>query len=90
MILFMIIVGFINYYFFIRDKNFLNYDFKKDTKGGAYIVIYIILLSISLIVLSIINREKIFEETRKNPQTEQTKKPTSLQSEIENWFKEKF
>lgn len=90
MILFMIIVGFINYYFFIRDKNFLNYDFQKDKKGGVYIILYIILLGILLFVLSNINREKIFEERKKNPQTEQTQKPASLQSEIENWFKEKF
>ncbi|WP_277115528.1 hypothetical protein [Chryseobacterium sp.] len=90
MILFMIIVGFINYFFFIRDKNFLNHDFQKDKKGGFYIIVYIILLGILLFVLSNINREKIFEERKKNPQTEQTQKPASLQSEIENWFKEKF
>ncbi|PXW08002.1 hypothetical protein C8D70_1196 [Chryseobacterium sp. CBTAP 102] len=90
MILFMIIVGFINYFFFIRDKNFLNYDFQKDKKGGFYIIVYIILLGILLFVLSNINREKIFEERKKNPQTEQTQKTASLQSEIENWFKEKF
>lgn len=87
---FILIIGAINHYLFVKEKKFLRFDFHKDRKGGVYIITFIIVLSASFIIIANINREKIFKERRKNPQTEQTKKPASLQSEIENWFKEKF
>ncbi|REC61488.1 hypothetical protein DRF65_14950 [Chryseobacterium pennae] len=88
MILFMIIVGCVNYYFFVRDKKFLNYGFQKDRKGGIYIIIYIFFLGISLIIVSNINREKIFEERRKNPTIENTGNRKSLIGDIVKWFEE--
>lgn len=86
MILFMVIVGCVNYFFFIRKKKFLNYGFQKDRKGGIYIVIYIIFLCISLLILANINRTKIFEERRKNPPVEEVEKKPSLEGEIRKWF----
>lgn len=89
MILFMVIMGCINYYFFVRDKKFLNFDFQKDKKGGIFIITYIIFLGISLIILSNINREKIFEERRRNPQIEKTETRKSLIGDIIKWFEDK-
>lgn len=67
----MIVIGIINYYYFVKQKKFLNYNFQKDRKGGRYIIIFIIFLGISFITLANINRKKIFEERRRNPLIEQ-------------------
>lgn len=88
MILFMLIVGCFNYYFFIRQKNFLNYGFQKDKRGGIYIAIYIIFLGFFLLIVSNINREKIFEERRRNPTLEKTEKRKSLIGDIIKWFED--
>lgn len=85
MVLFMVITGFINYYFFIRDEKFLNYGFQKDKKGGVYIIIYMIFLGISLIIISNINRKKIFEERRRNLSIEQIEPGKSLIGDIVKW-----
>ncbi|MDN3694663.1 hypothetical protein QWZ06_21520 [Chryseobacterium tructae] len=84
MILFMVIIGFINYYFFVKDKRFLEYGFQKDKKGGVYIIITLIFLGISLLILSNVNREKIFGKKR-NPLIEQ-RESSSLEGKIRRWF----
>ncbi|WP_123947359.1 hypothetical protein [Chryseobacterium pennae] len=90
MILFMVIIGFINYYFFVKDKRFLKYGFQKDRKGGIYIIIIFIFLGISLLILSNVNREKIFKERRENPSIEQIERRPSLEGKIRKWFEETF
>lgn len=88
MILFMVVIGWGNYYFFIKKKEFLNYGFQKDRKGGIYIIIYISSLVALLLILSNINRKKIFEEKKKSPPIEQIEKRPSLEGKIRKWFEE--
>lgn len=62
MILFMVSVGWINHYIFVRKRTFLKYDFKNDNKGGFLIVAYIILSFILVLIVGQLNRERIFKE----------------------------
>lgn len=89
-IMFFILIGLINYYFFVRKKKFLNFDFHKDKKGGIYIVTFIIVLSTSFIILANINREKIFKERNKDLQIRETEKRPSLEGKIRKWLEENF
>jgi len=64
-IAFMAIIGFLNYWFFIKDKKFLNYNFKTDKKGGYAIIGFMVLLACIFIFIVNKNREKIFAEREK-------------------------
>jgi len=85
---FMIAIGIINYFFFVRSKKFLSYDFQKDRHGGWLIVVFIVVLGGAFITLSNVNRKKVFEERKKKPQIEQTEKRESLEGKIRKWFNE--
>ena len=89
-IMFFIFIGLINYYFVVRKKKFLSFNFHKDRKGGIYIITFIIALSVSFIILANINREKIFKERRENPSIEQIERRPSLEGKIRKWFEETF
>ena len=56
------IIGFVNYWFFIRERKFVNYNFKTDKKGGFVIIGFIAILALSFVFIANKNREKIFEE----------------------------
>lgn len=60
-ILVMVLLGIVNYYLFIRPKKFLDYDFKKDFKGGVLIILFLLIVVISFILIANYNRAKIFE-----------------------------
>jgi amino acid permease len=62
LIFFMIILGLINYVFFIKDKKFMNYNFKTDKTGGYTIIGLVVLLALSFVFIANKNREKIFKE----------------------------
>jgi hypothetical protein len=64
-ILYMVVVGFLNYWFFIKGKKFLNYNFKTDKKGGYAIIGFITILALSFVFIANKNREKIFKEREK-------------------------
>lgn len=64
-IILMAIIGFLNYWFFIKDKKFLNYNFKTDKKGGYAIIGFIVLLALAFVFIANKNREKIFKEREK-------------------------
>ncbi len=64
-IILMATIGFLNYWFFIKDRKFLNYNFKNDKKGGYGIIGFIVLLALSFIFIANKNREKIFKEREK-------------------------
>ncbi len=64
-IVLMITIGFFNYYFFIKNKKFLNYNFKTDKEGGYAIIGFIVLLVVSFVFIANKNREKIFKEREK-------------------------
>ena len=61
----MVLVGFMNYYFFVKPKTFLNYNFKQGKKGGYAIIVFIVLLAISFVFIVNKNKEKIFQEREK-------------------------
>ncbi|MNK03811.1 hypothetical protein D3C87_216640 [compost metagenome] len=86
-IVFMVIVLCLNYIFFIKGKRFLNYNFKKDFKGGISIIFYMLFTAIMFIWVANLNRAKIFEQRRKEPLTEHTPRRPSLEGKIREWFK---
>ena len=59
------IIGFLNYWFLIKPKKFLNHNFKTDKKGGYVIVGFIVLLALMFVLIANKNREKIFKEREK-------------------------
>lgn len=64
-IIIMAIIGILNYWFFIKPKKFLNYNFKPDKKGGYAIIGFIVLLVLIFVFIANKNREKIFKEREK-------------------------
>ncbi len=64
-IIIMAIIGFLNYWFFIKPKKFLNYNFKPDKKGGYAIIGFIVFLALLFIFIANKNREKVFKEREK-------------------------
>ena len=56
------IIGFANYWFFIRERKFVNYNFKTDKKGGYAIIGFIVFLALMFVLIANKNREKIFKE----------------------------
>jgi len=79
-----------NYLFFVRKKEFLKYNFKKDKKGGWMIILYIILTFLSFIYIANLNRNKIAQEKKLLPKVEKAHKRPSLEGKIRKWFKENF
>jgi hypothetical protein len=84
MVLFMVTVGCINHYFFVRERKFLSYDFQKDRKGGFLIVAYIIFTLMLVLIVGQYNREKIFKERSGEISNEPRKE--SLEGKIRKWF----
>lgn len=62
---FAVVLWGINYYSFIKPRNFLRQDFKKDRKGGLIIIFVVLLIGILFVSGANKNREKIFQEKRK-------------------------
>jgi hypothetical protein len=83
-ILIMLIFGWINHYFFVRERKFLNYGFQKDIKGGFLIVAYLILSVFFAVTEAQFNREKIFKENVGQISNETRKE--SLEGKIRKWF----
>lgn len=59
------IIGFVNYWFFIRKRKFVNYNFKTDKKGGYTIIGFMVFLALMFVLIANKNREKIFKEREK-------------------------
>jgi hypothetical protein len=53
------IMGTMNYFLFVRGERFLDYDFKKDLKGGMLIVLYFVMTLLLFILVANQHREKI-------------------------------
>ncbi|WP_379804776.1 hypothetical protein [Flavobacterium ardleyense] len=59
---FTFVIWFLNYYLFIKPRNFLRRDFTKDRKGGLVIVCIVFFIGILFVIGANKNREKIVEE----------------------------
>lgn len=81
---FIIVIGFINHYLFVRERKFMKYGFQKDKKGGVLIISFIIAFGILFIVFANINREKIFKERAGKISNEPRKE--SLEGKIRKWL----
>ncbi|OWP82983.1 hypothetical protein BWK59_12965 [Flavobacterium davisii] len=64
-IILMVIIGVLNYFLFVKNKKYLNYNFKADKKGGYAIIGFIVLLAMSFVFIANKNRDKIFKEREK-------------------------
>ena len=89
-LVFMFIVWFVNYYFFIKDGKFLQYNFKKDRKGGILIVLYLVFTVISTVYVVKINRENRRRIRNKLPKIEHKQRKPSLEEDVRKWFEENF
>lgn len=69
-ILFMLLIAYLNYHFFIKHKNFLNFKFQKDKKGGYLITICLLVIVFIVIYFGNKNREKIITEKERMEQSE--------------------
>ncbi|NQX41282.1 hypothetical protein HQN84_20700 [Pedobacter steynii] len=56
------IIWILNYFVFVRKKEFLDNNFKKDANGGMLIILYILFTAASFIVIANYNRDKIFKQ----------------------------
>ncbi len=54
-----------NYYAFIKPRDFLRQDFKKDIKGGLICLLFLFVLGFLFLIGANKNREKIFKEREK-------------------------
>lgn len=61
-IMYMCVIGILNYWFFVKSKKFLNYNFKTDKKGGYTIMGFILVLALSWVFIANKNRDKVFKE----------------------------
>lgn len=59
---FLFVIWFLNYYLFVKPRDFLRKNFKKDKKGGFIIVFIILLIGILFVIGANKNREKIVKE----------------------------
>jgi hypothetical protein len=64
-VFYMIFIGIVDYKYFIKNKVFLEKNFKTDKKGGFLIISFIILNCICLIYFANKNREKVYREREK-------------------------
>jgi hypothetical protein len=55
----LIAIWIVNYVFFVKPKNFLEYNFKKNRLGGFFIIVYIILTGVLFILVANHNRAVI-------------------------------
>ncbi|PZR23801.1 MAG: hypothetical protein DI539_02180 [Flavobacterium psychrophilum] len=62
-------IGCLNYFFFIRNRKFLDCNFKQDKYGVYYIFLAIIILFTSFIVLANINRSRMINKESLKPGT---------------------
>ncbi len=61
----MFILWILNYFLFIKPREFLRQDFKKDKKGGIVIILLTALLIFLFVLGANLNRGKIAEEQEK-------------------------
>ena len=61
-VFYMFLLGLFNYYFFIKQKIFLEYNFKKDYKVRLRSGLFALLLIVLFILIANLNRTKIFNQ----------------------------
>jgi hypothetical protein len=83
-IIFVIFVGFVNYFFFIRGKKFLNFNFEKDVRGGFLIVLFLFFVATFFLIVANLNRTRIFKEGKGVISNEPRRE--SLEGTIRKWL----
>lgn len=84
-----VVIWLLNYFLFVRREFFLEYDFRKDVKGGLLIVFYIVITAAAFIIVANYNREKLFKHQQEQPVKEQVEQRPSLEGKIRKWWKDK-
>ncbi|NQX41293.1 hypothetical protein HQN84_20755 [Pedobacter steynii] len=82
------IIWILNYFAFVKRKRFLEYNFKKDLRGGMLIILYIFITAVLLVIVADKNRKKIADQKRQHPTTRQQKPKPSLEGRIKKWWRE--
>nr|WP_294937965.1 hypothetical protein [uncultured Flavobacterium sp.] len=59
-----LLITYLNYYFFIKEKKFLNQNFKEDKTGGYSILGLLIFSFIIFIIVANKNRERITNQNK--------------------------
>jgi glucan phosphoethanolaminetransferase (alkaline phosphatase superfamily) len=65
LVIIFVLIGFLNYIFFVRGKKFLKLNFKEDKKEGYLIFIVFILMFIVFLILGQKNRDRIVQENER-------------------------
>lgn len=58
----MLSLGVFNFYFFIKPMKFLELNFKKDTKGGILVILFLLFITLTYVLVANKNRLKINKE----------------------------
>jgi hypothetical protein len=86
----MILIFIFNYFVFLKGKRFLDYNFKKDNKGGIAVIFYLI-ISLGLVsFVANLNFDKIEQQLSNHPSSNPKNQKPSLEGEIRKWFNDTF
>jgi hypothetical protein len=86
----MVIIWVLNYFIFVRRARFLECNFRKDIRGGVFVIMYFLLTAALAINIANYSRSKITELRRNHPKVSQTKQKPSLEGKIRKWFNDNF
>ncbi len=76
----MLSLGFFNFYFFIKPMEFLELNFKKDTKGGILVILFLLFITLTYVLAANKNRLKIIKEVSFKVEIENVKTTPSDQT----------
>jgi hypothetical protein len=84
-IIILAVIAILNYYFFIRKKEFLDCGFTKNKIGTLKIIAYYVISLVIFITIACFNRHKTFSNMP--PPDPNQPRPESLEGKIRDWIK---
>lgn len=63
----LVVIGLINYFLFVRQKQFLNYNFERSRKGDVWVIMYFILTIMIFIAIAKQHRMKVLKDRAVRP-----------------------